>query len=68
MAGLVFLADFQGWTAYETAEVYMFRTDVQYALNLEPGVQVSSRTVERYQRLFRDDDLASQVFRDVTGR
>ena len=67
MAGLVFLADFQGWTAYETAEVYMFRTDVQYALNLEPGVQVSSRTVERYQRLFRDDDLASQVFRDVTG-
>src|SRR5665213_1861398 len=31
MAGLVFLADFQGWTAAEAAEAYMFRTDVQYA-------------------------------------
>jgi hypothetical protein len=67
MAGLVFLTDFQGWTVDEAAEAYMFHTDVQYALNLEPGVQVSTRTVERYQRLFREDDLAAQVFRDVTG-
>ena len=40
---------------------------VQYALNLEPGAQVSSRSVERYQRLFRADDMAAQVFSDVTG-
>ena len=38
MAGLVFLADFFGWTAQEAVEAYIFRTDVQYALNLEPGV------------------------------
>ena len=38
MAGLVFLADFFGWTAQEAAEAYIFRSDVQYALNLEPGV------------------------------
>ena len=44
----------------------MFRTDVQYALNLEPGAEVSSRTVERYQKLFRDDDLAAEIFDDVT--
>ena len=50
MAGLVFLADFFGWTAQEAAEAYIFRSDVQYALNLEPGVTVSSRTVERYQK------------------
>jgi hypothetical protein len=67
MAGLVFLADFHGWTAQEAAEAYMFHTDVQYALNLEPGAQVSSRSVERYQRLFRADDMAAQVFSDVTG-
>ena len=68
MAGLVFLADFHGWTALQAAEAYIFRTDVQYALNLEPGAEVSSRTVERYQKLFREDDTAAQIFSDVTTR
>ncbi len=68
MAGLVFLADFHSWTAQQAAEAYMFRTDVQYALNLEPGAEVSSRTVERYQKLFREDDTAAQIFGDVTTR
>jgi hypothetical protein len=68
MAGLVFLADFFGWNAEEAVEVYIFRSDVQYALNLEPGVAVCDRTVERYQRLFREDDLATRVFEDVTDR
>ncbi len=66
MAGLVFLADFFDWTAQEAVEAYIFRIDVQYALNLEPGVTVWSRTLERYQKLFRDNDLAAQVFHDVT--
>jgi Transposase DDE domain len=66
MAGLVFVTDFFNWTAQEAAEAYIFRSDVQYALNLEPGVEVSSRTVERYQKLFREDELAAQVFHDVT--
>lgn len=68
MAGLVFLADFFDWTATEATEAYIFRSDVQYALNLEPGVEVSSRTVERYQQLFRDDELAGEVFHHVTIR
>jgi hypothetical protein len=68
MAGLVFLADFHDWTAEQAMEAYIFRTDVQYALNLEPGASVSTRTIERYQKLFRDDELAAKVFRDVTSR
>src|SRR3954466_13455790 len=68
MAGLVFLADFFGWNAQEAIEAYIFRSDVQYALNLEPGVAVSTRTLERYQKTFRDDDLAARVFNDVTTR
>jgi hypothetical protein len=68
MAGLVFLADFFDWTAPEAAEAYIFRSDVQYALNTEPGAEVSSRTVERYQKLFRQDELAARVFHDVTIR
>jgi hypothetical protein len=67
MAGLVFLADFHGWTAQQAAEAYMFHTDVQFALNLEPGAQVSSRSVERYQKLFRADDMAAEVFARVTA-
>jgi Transposase DDE domain len=66
MAGLVFLADFHGWTSQEAAEAYMFHTDIQYALNREPGAEVCSRTVERYQKLFRDDDLAALTFKKVT--
>src|SRR4051812_20769213 len=66
MAGLVFLADFFGWTAQEAIEAYIFRSDVQYALNLEPGATVSTRTFERYQKLFRDNDLAARLFHDVT--
>jgi hypothetical protein len=68
MAGLVFLADFHDWTAQDATEAYIFRTDLQYALNLEPGVSVSSRTVERYQKLFREDELAAKIFHDVTKR
>jgi hypothetical protein len=68
MAALVFLTDFFDWTGDEAVEAYIFRTDFQYALNLEPGVAVCSRTIERYQKLFRDNDLATRVFDDVTTR
>ena len=66
MAGLVFLSGFFGWNAVEAADAYMMRTDVQFALNLEPGAECSDRTVERYRKLFTDDDLAAQVFTDLT--
>lgn len=68
MAGLVFLADFFGWNAQEAIEAYVFRSDVQYALNREPGAEVCTRTLERYQKLFREDDLAARVFEEVTAR
>jgi Transposase DDE domain len=68
MAGLVFLADFFGWNAQEAVEAYIFRSDVQYALNTEPGVTLCTRTFERYQQLFRDNDLAAQVFDKVTTK
>jgi len=66
MAGLVFLADFHGWTSQQAIEASMFHTDVQFALNVEPGVEVCTRTVERYQELFLEDDLAALTFKNVT--
>jgi len=68
MAGLVFLTDFCGWIAQEAVEAYIFRSDVQYALNTEPGATLSTRTLERYQQLFRDNDLAARVFDNVTTK
>src|SRR3954471_11749906 len=68
MAGLVFLADFFGWNAQEAVEAYIFRSDGQYALNTEPGATLCTRTFERYQQLFRDHDLAAQVFDKVTTK
>jgi len=40
---------------------------VQYALNLEPGIdEMCERTFERYRSLFVEDELASQVMDRVT--
>ena len=68
MAGLVFLTDFFGWSVPQSLEAYLFRVDVQFALNLEPGAEISTRTIERYQKLFREDELATLVFEGVTQR
>ena len=69
MAGLIFINEFMNWTTKYAAQAYMFNTDIWYALNLEPGLQsMSTRTIERYQKIFRKDDLAKNVMNDVTSR
>jgi hypothetical protein len=68
MAGLVFLSDFFGWTVEQALDAYLFHNDVQYALNVEPGRSLCTRTIERYQRLFREDELAADVLQKVTLR
>jgi len=67
MAGLMFIMEFRDWTAQRAAEAYMLDAGIQYALNLIPaGVSMSSRTVERYRRLFRELELAAEVQERVT--
>jgi len=67
MAGLVVIAEMRGWTSQEAADAYMFDLSVQYALNVgHHAVELSSRTVERYQRRFREQELAQGVFEEVT--
>ena len=46
----------------------MFNIDAQYALNLQPEKQsLCRRTIARYIKLFRDDELAQAIMHDVTG-
>ena len=68
MCGLVFITEFMDWTIPEAANAYMFRTDIQYALNLDPENQsMSERTVERYKKLVvADNALAAQIMNDIT--
>ncbi|MCK5805818.1 MAG: transposase, partial [Lentisphaeria bacterium] len=67
MAGLIVIAEMRVWTPQQAAEAYTFDQSIQYALNIgHYGVEVSSRTVERYQRLFREQELAQGVFERVT--
>lgn len=68
MAGLVFLADFFGWDALTAADNYMLNAGVQFALNIEPGDELCSRTVERYQALYQEDEAAQKVFFAVTAQ
>ena len=69
VAGLLFLQEMNDWTNEEAVEVYLFRTDVQYALNLEPGQsQMCDRTLERHRARFIDDELAAKVMDALTGK
>jgi hypothetical protein len=69
VAGLLFLQEFQDWTVAKAVEAYLFRTDIQFALNLEPGNdEMCERTLERYRALFLEDEHAGQVMCAVTDR
>ena len=69
IAGLMLLQEMNNWTNSETVEAYLFRTDVQFALNLEPGRdELSERTWERYRALYREDELAHFVMNAVTQK
>lgn len=69
VSALIFLQEFHNWTAAEAVEAYLFRTDVQFALNLEPGHdEMCERTFERYRKIFLEDELAGDIMAKVTDR
>lgn len=67
VAGLLLIKEFMNWSNERAADSYMFDVSIQYALNLKPHQQsMCERTVERYNKLFREDELASQIMQQVT--
>lgn len=67
VAGLIFLKAANHWTMEQAVEAYCFHLDVQFALNISSkDAELSLRSLERYAKLFRKLDLASQVFDAVT--
>jgi len=68
MAGAIFLKEFFDLTIPQTVERYLTDAAWQYALNVNPmEASLSHATVERYLKLFAEDDLAGEVFHRVTS-
>jgi len=68
MAGLLLVKEFMDWTTTRAADAYMFDASVQYALNLEPcGQSMCERTIERYEKIFIENNLAALTMNRVTG-
>jgi hypothetical protein len=69
MAGLLLMKEFMDWTEEEAANAYMFNADVQFALNLgRDNISMSVRTLQRYEQIFREDELAGQIMTVVTSK
>ena len=67
MIGLLLIRDFKGWTVPEAHEAVLFRADIQYALNLEPGFEITQRTIERYlAKMQQDETISEELFTRVT--
>ncbi len=67
IAGLLLIMEFKNWTVEEASDAYMFSTDIQYALNLGRDNQsMTTRTIERYQRLFREKGFAVDIMNRVS--
>ncbi len=68
MAGAIFLKEFYNLTILQTVQRYLTDAAWQYALNVNPmEASLSHATVERYLKLFAQDDLASEIFHRVTS-
>ena len=67
VAGLILLMEWMDWTKDEALDAYSFSMNVHYALNLEPVAHdISKRTLERYIKLFEEDDLAKATMEKIT--
>lgn len=69
IAGLLLVKEFMDWTEEEAANAYMFNSDIQYALNLgRDNISISSRTIQRYEEIFREDEYAGDIMTEVTNK
>ena len=68
MAGAIFLKEFFNLTIEEVVRRYVTSGDWHYALNVVPATaSMSHATIERYMKLFAEDDIATDIFHRVTS-
>lgn len=68
MAGTIFLKEFFNLTIEQTVERYLTHGAWHYALNVVPtAASMSHATIERYMKIFAEDDIAREIFERVTA-
>lgn len=68
MAGAIFLKEFFNLTIAQAVDACMFDARWMYALNVQPiTASMSHASIERYSALLLHDELAVNIFHDVTG-
>ena len=68
MAGAIFLKEFFNLTIEEAVRHYVMDPAWHYALNVVPATaSMSHATIERYMKLFAEEDIAAEVFHRVTS-
>ncbi len=68
VCGLLLLAEFRNWTVDQSADAWCFDAAVQFALNLPRDRQnMCPRTVDNYRRLLRENEMAQEIFEQVTA-
>ena len=68
MAGVIFLKEFFDLTIEETVQRFVMDSAWHYALNVVPTTaSLSHATIERYTKLFAENDIAADVFHRVTS-
>lgn len=69
VCGLILLKDYFGWTNQEAVDQYLYNLKIHYALMIEPdNLELSTRTLERYLKIFRKNDLAQKLMDTVTRK
>jgi hypothetical protein len=68
MAGTIFMKEFLDLTIEQTVQRCLFDSQWHYAMNIVPNeASMSHASVERYAKLFVQDELATEVFQRVTS-
>lgn len=69
VCGLLLLKDYFGWTTREAVDQYLYNLKIHYALMIEPdNLELSTRTLERYLKIFRKNELAQKLMDTVTRK
>lgn len=66
LAGLMSVKEFFKWTNEEAMNRYNADLLIQYALNIDQGEEISRATFFRYQKRFREEDVAREAMRLIT--
>ena len=67
ICGLILLKGYFGWTTKVAVDRYLCDLKVQYALCLQPtGLELGSRTLERYLKIFVENKIAADLMQTVT--